>query len=221
MIMNKLGKYICIEGTEGVGKTTQIKNLCNYLKKNNYSFVNTRDIGSPHLDITVTLRKIMLDNQYSSQLSDMSRELISNGMRSIHLEKLVIPKLSEVDYVIQDRGFLSAISYGEACGNDPAFLKQLTDNIVNSSKIGRSSADLYDTLIILKGDSKKALARAKASKQEFESGDAMESLGDLFMNKVNQNFQLYKTGFNNVHEIDIEGKSINEVFAQILVILKI
>lgn len=219
--MAKKGKYICIEGTEGVGKTTQIKKLCAYLKKQKHTVIKTRDIGSPHLKMTVKLRKIMLDNKYSSQLSNASRELISNGMRSIHLEKLVIPKLSEVDFVVQDRGFLSALCYGEACGNDVNFLKEVTNYVVKESKIGKDYSDLYDFLIILKGDSKKALARAKSSKQEFSEGDAMESLGDPFMDRVNANFGSYKKEFSNVFEINIEGKSIEEVFSEIKSILKI
>jgi len=218
--MNKNGQYICIEGTEGVGKTTQIKKLVAYLKRKNFSVIKTRDIGSPHLKMAVKLRKIMLDNKYNSQLSNVSRELISNAMRSIHLEKLVLPKLTEVDYVVQDRGFLSALAYGKACGNDISFLKNLTDYIIKGSEVKKTGAELYDCLIILKGDSKKALSRAKSSKQEFK-GDAMESLGDPFMDKVNSNFDLYKNDFKNVHEVQIDGKTIDEVFAEIQAILNI
>ena len=219
--MKKQGIYICIEGTEGVGKTTQIKKLCAYLKKKNKSVVKTRDIGSPHLPMAVKLRKIMLDNKYNSQLTKTSREMISHGMRSIHLEKLVIPKLKDSDFVVQDRGFLSALAYGEACGNDIEFLKNLTNYSTKKSEINSDYGDLYDYLIVLKGDFKKGLSRATSSKKEFKTGDAMESLGNSFLDKVNQNFELYKKDFKNVFEINIDGKSKEEVFTEIKKIINI
>jgi dTMP kinase len=100
-------KYICFEGTEGSGKSTQTQKLVDYLRSKGYKVLQTKEPGTPLSPLTMELRKIMLDSQYESQLTMTARELISQAIRSIHLERVVIPALSEYDYIIQDRGILS------------------------------------------------------------------------------------------------------------------
>ncbi len=41
------------------------------------------------------------------------------------MEKLIKPALKDYDFIIQDRGFLSGISYGKACGNNEEFILNL------------------------------------------------------------------------------------------------
>lgn len=209
-------RYICIEGTEGVGKTTQTSNLVQYLRGRSYKVLQTKEPGTPLSPLTMELRKIMLDAQYENEITPYAREIISQAIRSIHIEKVVKPALEEYDFIVQDRGMLSGLSYGEACGNDPYWLAEMCDGVVYRA-FGdfRDYTELYDVVLYLTGDVSKSLAAAKSCKQEFEAGDAMETRGDLFMHKVAANMNEYADWFNT-KKICVEGKNIDEVFGEIL-----
>lgn len=208
-------QYICIEGTEGVGKTTQTNKLIEHLKSSGHSVLETKEPGTPHVPLTQELRKFMLDNKHDQVMTIPAREYVSQSIRSIHLERLIAPALKQYDYIIQDRGILSGIAYGEACNNPIFMLKLFANYVVNKAGLGCFYKDLYDHVIILRGNPEAGLSRAKSAKQEFETGDAMESRGNSFMHKVEANFKKYEKDFKKVTVIHVEGKSIGEVFSEI------
>jgi dTMP kinase len=184
-------KYICFEGTEGVGKTTQVELLTKYLVDKGYKVLTTKEPGTPHNELTMTLRGIMLDNRHSNDMTVTARELVSQAIRSIHLEKVIVPALDKYDYIIQDRGILSGFAYGKACGNEHEFLNNLTNAVIPLMSQKRWTKDIYDLIIYFEGNTYFNLDRATNAKQEFEQGDAMESKGRTFMNEVNQNMYFY------------------------------
>lgn len=210
-------RYIVFEGTEGVGKTTQTAKLVEHLKSLGYSVLQTKEPGTPLAPLTMKLREIMLSNEYDEQLTVPARELISQAIRSVHLEHVVKPALGNYDFVIQDRGILSGLAYGEACGNDIDFLETL------SSRVSETLTDnfyfLYDNTIYLTGDVSKGLEVARTSKQEFEQGDAIEAKGNAFMEQVSRNMTEMSQSFSNVDIINVDGKGIDEVFSEILLAL--
>lgn len=225
--MKNKARYICLEGTEGVGKTTQTALLYDAIRTAGYSILSTKEPGTPLVPLTMDLRKIMLDNQYDAVLTMPAREYISQAIRSVHLEQLIIPSLSKYDFIIQDRGILSGYAYGSGCGNNiNDLISMANQNVDSAAKLAElhglvlpSAAEkIYDTVIYLRGDSKKGLAKAKQAKQEFAAGDAMESRGDSFIEKVSLNMDKMSERFNTVR-IDVDGKSIEEVHNEILVSL--
>ena len=215
----KKAKYICFEGTEGVGKTTQTQLLVDVLKARGYTVLQTKEPGTSLIPLTMMLRGIMLDKQYDDVLTRPAREYISQAIRSVHMERLVLPSLYEYDFIVQDRGTLSGLSYGTACGNDQRFLQTLIDNVMPTDDYTGEPVD-YDHVVYLRGDSLKGLAKAKAAKQEYAAGDAMESRGNDFMTQVAHNMDFMSESFNTVR-IDTDGKSIEEVHNEILAGLKL
>jgi dTMP kinase len=217
-------RYICLEGTEGVGKTTQTQKLVDHLKSLGYSVLQTKEPGTPLSPLTMTLRGIMLDNQYDKELTMAGREYISQAIRSVHINNVIKPALNEVDFIVQDRGVLSGLAYGTACGNDTDFLISLADYAVCDIYEGNALDDslffIYDDIIYLKGDTATGLEKAKLSKQEFETGDAMESRGLDFMQQVSSNMDDMSTWFS-AKTVDVTGKNIDTVFDEILQQLKV
>jgi dTMP kinase len=210
----KRALYICFEGTEGVGKTTQTKNLVDHLRSKGYKVLHTKEPGTPLAPLTMTLRGIMLDKQYDEQLSAPARELISQAIRSIHLEKVVYPAMSEYDYIIQDRGILSGLAYGTACGNAPAYLLTLANYVAGDM---HPVGAMYDSIIYLKGDISAGLKKALQSKQEFAAGDAMEARGSSFLQTASSNMDEMSQMFGTATKvINVDGKGIDEVFREIL-----
>lgn len=210
----KKATYICFEGTEGCGKTTHTKKLVDYLRSRGYSVLATKEPGTPHAPLTMQLRAIMLDKQYDDALTAPARELISQAIRSIHLEKVVLPAIAEYDFIVQDRGILSGLAYGTACGNDPERIMALSEYVTEEARslLGNS---LYDCIIYLKGNTSAGLKKALQAKQEFETGDAMEARGNSFIETASQNMDNYSKAFKT-KSIYVDGKSIDEVFSEIL-----
>jgi dTMP kinase len=210
----KRATYICFEGTEGVGKTTQTQKLVDHLRTKGFKVLQTKEPGTPLSPLTMTLRGIMLDKQYDEQLSAPARELISQAIRSIHLEKVINPALSQYDYIVQDRGILSGLSYGTACGNDTDMLKSLAMYVAGVEKWS-DVGGLYDSIIYLKGDTSSGLKKAQQAKQEFAAGDAMESRGNSFIYNASLHMDRLSKAFNT-KSINVDGKSIEQVFQDIL-----
>jgi dTMP kinase len=210
-------RYICVEGTEGVGKTTQTTKIVEGLRKLGYRVLQTKEPGTPLSPLTMELRNIMLNAKYEPEITQSARELVSQAIRSIHLEKVVAPAFSEYDFIIQDRGILSGLAYGVACGHDIDWLMSLTNIVVKSATPSCvcSSMHIYDQVILLQGDVKSGLDKAAQAKQEFIEGDVIEMKGLSFMEQVNSNFAEYSVLFKTT-SINIDGKSIDEVNADIM-----
>lgn len=205
--------YFVIEGIEGLGKTTQCSLLYNYLTSKGYKVLATKEPGSPYSPLTMELRNIMLNAKYEGEITPTARELVSQAIRSIHIEKVIVPALDEYDFIIQDRGILSGLAYGEACGNDIDWLMDLADNVCYPNF--EDFTTIYDTVVCFTGNSKKGLERAQSSKQEFKEGDAIEMRGSSFMDVVNNNMLEYSKMFNTIY-IDVDGKDIQEVFSEMI-----
>jgi thymidylate kinase len=126
-----------------------------------------------------------------------------------------LPALQEYDFIIQDRGILSGLAYGEACGNDIHDLYSLTKLIAGEID---DIYSIYDHVIYLKGDVTKGLNVAKSSKQEFAAGDAIEAKGLDFMQEVSYNLDRFSNLFNTTN-VTVDGKNIEQVQAEILSII--
>jgi dTMP kinase len=210
----KRATYICLEGTEGVGKTTQTQKLVDYLRAKGYSVLQTKEPGTSHAPLTLQLRGIMLDKQYDEQLTAPARELISQAIRSIHLEKVIVPAIQQYDYIIQDRGVLSGLAYGTACGNSLDDIMNLVQYICAPIE-GAVNDTIYDSIIYLKGDTSAGLKKALQAKQEFAAGDAMEARGNSFLQTCSANMDEMSKAFNT-RVVNVDGKNIEEVFSEIL-----
>lgn len=206
-------KYICFEGTEGCGKSTHGKKLAEYLRARGHKVLESKEPGTPLLPLTMELRGIMLDAKHEEQMTPVAREFISQAIRSIHIEKVILPALEEYDYIIQDRGILSGLCYGHVCGNNHLFLAQLASECCKGFK--GDWHDLYDKVVYLRGNAARGLEKAAASKQEFASGDAIEAKGAEFMLRVAKDMDQMVNAFPHCI-IDVEGKSVEENFAEIL-----
>lgn len=206
--------HICFEGTEGCFKTTNSKALAEALRADGNSVLETKEPGSPHLPLTMSLRGIMLDSKYETEMTRQARELISQAIRSIHITQLLKPAMKDYDYIVQDRGMLSGIAYGVACGNTKSEIESLL------SFIYTGNVKDYDLIVFLQGDTEAGLNNAVASKQEFEAGDAMEAKGLSFMKQVEAYFYQLIKHKSNVVVISVVNKSREDLQFEILQAVK-
>ncbi len=95
-----MSKFITFEGTEGVGKTTQIQLLKDYLEAKNIQTLVTREPGGTK--IGERIREILLDKDLS-QLDVHAELLLMFAARAQHLEEVIFPALKNSIYVLCDR----------------------------------------------------------------------------------------------------------------------
>lgn len=214
----KKARYICFEGTEGVGKSTQCHLVAKHLTNLGFKVLLTKEPGTPLSALSMSLRGIMLDNAHDKELTATARELISQSIRSIHLENVIYPALTQYDYIVQDRGMLSGLAYGVGCGNSENWINSLMAAVVGPSL---NPYELYDDTIYLQGNVEKGLEKALLSKREFATGDAIEAKGSNFMKQVSHNMNRYSELFIGVKYLNVDDKNIQQVFDEILTALNI
>lgn len=102
------GMYICLEGIDGSGKTTQSLRLAEYFKNHGKSVVATREPQKEGL-IGDILQKILTGK---IRMSSLGLQYLFSADRVLHQEEVIVPALKSEKVVISDRCFWSAVIYG-------------------------------------------------------------------------------------------------------------
>lgn len=102
------GLFITMEGTDGAGKTTQIKLLEEYLIHKGYKVVCTREPGGT--PISEKIREIIIDKN-NTEMTDMTEALLYAAARAQHVDEVILPTLKEGGIVISDRFVDSSVVY--------------------------------------------------------------------------------------------------------------
>lgn len=100
--MNKTrtGRFITVEGTEGVGKSTNIDFLCRLLKEQGIEIVLTREPGGTPL--AEELRELLLSPR-EERVSQDTELLLMFAARAQHIENVIRPALERGAWVVSDR----------------------------------------------------------------------------------------------------------------------
>ncbi|WP_323844445.1 dTMP kinase [Microbulbifer magnicolonia] len=94
------GKFITLEGVEGVGKSTNLQFVTDWLRKQGVAFVQTREPGGTPL--AEQLRELLLSKR--EEVVDPTAELLMVfAARAQHLAQVIMPALERGDWVICDR----------------------------------------------------------------------------------------------------------------------
>lgn len=102
-----LGKFITLEGCEGVGKSTQLNMLKTYLESTGQQATFTREPGgTPEAE---AIRKVILD--VNLKLSASVEALLFVAARISHIDDLILPALKDGKLVISDRYVDSSFAY--------------------------------------------------------------------------------------------------------------
>jgi dTMP kinase len=94
------GKFITLEGGEGVGKTTNLAFLKDYLKQHKIPVVVTREPGGTVL--AEKIRHLLLDKG-SEIISEQTELLLIFAARAQHIKHVIEPALAKGEWVLCDR----------------------------------------------------------------------------------------------------------------------
>ena len=94
------GKFITLEGGEGVGKTTNLNFIKDYLQQHAISVVVTREPGGTML--AEKIRHLLLDKD-SEAISEHAELLMIFAARAQHIKHVIEPALAKGAWVLCDR----------------------------------------------------------------------------------------------------------------------
>lgn len=168
------GKFVTLEGCEGVGKSTQLENLKEYLFRRGIDAVFTREPGGTR--ISECIRSIILCRDYA-EMDPMTELMLYMAARRQHTQEFIRKKLEEGRLVICDRYADSSVAYqGCARGLGTELVKQLNALAMGGVKI--------DLTLFLDYPPEKAFRR----KGGRDAGDRLENEKIDFHNRVYSGF---------------------------------
>ncbi len=117
------GKFITFEGSEGSGKSTQIKLLYAYLRARRKNPLWVREPGG--VKISEAIRRILLDVK-NKKMNDLCETLLYMAARSQLVSQRIFPALRQGRVVLCDRFLDSTIVYqGYGNGVDLDFIRRI------------------------------------------------------------------------------------------------
>ena len=193
-------KIVSFEGIEGVGKSTQIDLLHDYLLKEGKSVKKFREPGSTIP--SERIRNILLDTNIT--LTNQTELLLMYASRSELVANEILS--NKHDFVLLDRYFDASMAY-------QGYGRNLNKDFINSLKTFINAPD-PDLTILLDIDPIKGFER--------KSGDFMdriESSGLKFFNDVRNGYLELANQFPRIKCIDAE-KDANTISLEIINLVK-
>jgi dTMP kinase len=103
-----LGRFISLEGGEGVGKTTNIAYIQSLLEEKNISVLLTREPGGTPL--AEAMRQLLLDKN-QEEITEQAELLMMFAARAQHIKHVIQPALERGVWVLCDRFTDSTYAY--------------------------------------------------------------------------------------------------------------
>ena len=101
--------FISFEGTEGVGKTTLIRRIYEYLESQGQEVVLTREPGGTPM--AEQIRGLLLSVNHEEQMCNDTELLLMYAARAQHLDQVILPALNAGKTVLCDRFTDASFAY--------------------------------------------------------------------------------------------------------------
>ena len=101
--------FISFEGTEGVGKTTLIRKIYEYLVQQGQEVILTREPGGTPM--AEQIRSLLLSVNHDENMSNDTELLLMYAARAQHLQQVIVPALLAGKTVLCDRFTDASFAY--------------------------------------------------------------------------------------------------------------
>jgi dTMP kinase len=203
------GRFLTIEGIEGVGKTTQVARLSQALRERGIAHVVTREPGGTPL--AERIRDIVL-NARDETLPPKAELLLMFAARAVHLQNLVEPNLEAGRWVLCDRFTDATYAYqggGRGMSGDDI---RVLETLVQGTR-------RPDLTVLLDAPVEQALRRAR-QRNAGAAADRFESERAEFFERVRGAYRARAAAEpGRIASIDA-GESAELVAARILELLR-
>jgi dTMP kinase len=203
------GRFLTVEGIEGVGKSTQVARLSQSLSERGIAHVVTREPGGTPLAERV--REIVL-NTRDEALPPVAELLLMFAARAVHLANLVEPNLRAGRWVVCDR-FIDATYAYQGGGRHLSVdaIRPLETLVLGSRR--------PDLTVLLDAPVQQALQRAR-QRNAGAAADRFESERTEFFERVRAVYLDRAAAEPGRIAVVDAGQSVDEVAARILGLLE-
>ena len=198
--------FISFEGTEGVGKTTLIRKIYEYLVQQGQEVVLTREPGGTPM--AEQIRSLLLSVNHDENMSNDTELLLMYAARAQHLQQVIVPALLAGKTVLCDR-FTDA-SFAYQCAGRGLSREKL--HVLNQNFVSH----MPNVTFWLDAPIELGMSRAR----ERGALDRFEQEKVAFFEKVRAGYQeLFEQSPERMKRLDAT-QSPEQVFAQAVAYLK-
>lgn len=189
--------FVVLEGTDGVGKTTQANLLCAHLKNRGRTVTYVQDPG--HTTLGQILRGLLKDK--SLPMLPITQALLFAAARA-ETSRVISEALDRGEDVVADRWLLSTMVYqGRVMGVPQDFIATL-DRVCNSGV-------RPDFTILLTMSCEEAIARRVA--ETPTAADRFDSAGMEFQESLRKAYLDFAVVMPNTAVMAVDGRMIEDV----------
>jgi dTMP kinase len=204
------GRFLTIEGIEGVGKSTQVTRLSNALNERGIAHAVTREPGGTPL--AERIRAVLLDNVPGETMPPTAELLLMFAARAVHLTNLVEPALRAGRWVLCDRFIDATYAYqGGGRGLSADTIGQLETLVLGARR--------PDLTLLLDAPVEQALGRAR-QRNAGAAADRFESERAEFFERVRDAYRARAAAEPGRIAVVDASQSADRVAAQILELLR-
>ncbi|MPQ77059.1 dTMP kinase [Hydrogenovibrio sp. JE_KL2] len=180
------GKFITLEGTEGAGKSTNLKFIETWLTAQGIDVVVTREPGGT--PISEAAREILLDKRYT-EMTPETELLLMFAARNQHLQEKIIPALEAGKWVVSDRFTDASYAYqGAARGLPYGRILELEQWVQQG--FFPNLTFVFD--LSIEEGMRRVKARGEADRFEEEQQEFFEKVRSAYLNRAKQAPQRYE-----------------------------
>ncbi|GAB0151590.1 MULTISPECIES: dTMP kinase [Marinobacterium] len=168
------GRFITVEGIEGVGKTTNLEFIHQQLLSRGLDVVRTREPGGTPL--AESIRELLLAPR-NEPVAELAELLLMFAARAQHIEQCIRPALQRGAWVLCDRFTDATYAYqGGGRGLDQSRIAQLETLVQGGLR--------PDLTILLDLPARQGMARARARSMP----DRFEAEAEVFFERVRDSY---------------------------------
>lgn len=196
--MTKKGVFICIEGLDGSGKSTQAKLLTKKLNKAGYNAVYTAEPSQGK--IGKFIRKRLFEQ---ARMPTTAEALLFAADRIEHIKNQVAPALAEGKIVVSDRYVYSSLAYQGSVGLSLDWIEAVNANALKP-----------DLCVFIDVEPSVVLERLKRKKSVMENLETQQKVRDIYLKYVQKGELLRVDGGKSKPEV------LEALYAKVVCFLK-
>jgi len=186
-VMTKRGAFICIEGIDASGKTTQARRLVRNLRRKGFDAVYTIEPSSGNAGRLI--RRYVLDRKRRVPIA--VEALLFAADRVEHVETEIKPALEKGKIVVCDRYIYSTLAYQGAAGLDLEWIEQ-----INKLALKPNLALLIDVPIDV------VVKRLRRKRTVMETTQNLQKVREVYMKMVQEQRLTLIDGDKPIREIE-------------------
>lgn len=183
--LNGRGVFICVEGLDGCGKTTQTKLLVRRLKRN-YDAMYTAEPSRRRIGKFIKERYLHGEKRGSS----ITEALLFAADRYEHAESEILPALARGEIVVSDRYVYSSLAYQGSAGLDLKWIEKINKHAIRP-----------DLAIFIDVNPETAMRRLKPKKSVMENLTTQRKVREVYFGYVEKGMLIRIDGNRSKSEV--------------------